>query len=89
MEMTGVVLFAMIPAMAITMLNLGIGPFGHPSLIRHHQKFLTLPTILRHSIQLLCALILIMGVAQMLGLIDISKYSSNLPTSHSSIQNNA
>lgn len=89
MEITGLILFTMIPAMAITMLNLGIGPFGHPSLICHHQKFLTLPTILRYFIQLLCALILIMGVAQMLGLIDLSDYFNNLPDSHTTMQDNA
>lgn len=74
MLLTGLILFAMIPAMAITMLNLGIGPFGHPSLIKHHLKFRTLPSSARYFIQMMCVIILIIAAAQLLGLIDLTLY---------------
>ncbi|MEQ3692107.1 MAG: hypothetical protein ABNH15_01630 [Alcanivorax sp.] len=82
---TGLILFAMIPAMALTMLNLGIGPFGHPSLIKHHQKFRTLPNIVRYFIQATCAFILIIGAAQMLGLIDLNIHHTTDSTANSSL----
>lgn len=82
---TGLILFAMIPAMALTMLNLGIGPFGHPSLIKHHQKFRTLPNIVRYFIQAACVFILIIGAAQMLGLIDLNINHTTNSTANSSL----
>jgi len=77
MDTTGLVLALMIPAMALTMLNLGIGPFGHPRFIRHHQNYKKVSAGARGAIQLVCALILLTGTLQMLGFIDLT--TSSLP----------
>ena len=76
MESSGVIYLAMLPAMAVTMLNLGIGPFGHPSMIKHHKSFLRIPKIVRIAIQVLCAVVLIIGAAQMLNIIDLTTTTS-------------
>lgn len=80
MDTTGLLLLCMLPAMALTMLNLGIGPFGHPSLIHHHQKYRQLPTALRTAVQAICALILMAGTFIMLGVVDLT--SSPDTTTH-------
>ena len=77
MDLTGLILLAMLPAMALTMLNLGIGPFGHPRFIRHHVSYRKRPAIMRHIIQLVCGLILVAGALQLLGLADLTPSSHN------------
>lgn len=77
MDMTGAILFTMLPAMALIMLNLGIGPFGHPRFLHHHIRYRVLPAALRNSLQALCVLVLITGAAQLLGIIDLTPSSSN------------
>lgn len=72
MDATGLILFTMIPAMALTMLNLGIGPFAHPKFIGQHKKFRALPAVVRHVVQLICVLVLMTGAAQMLGVIEFT-----------------
>jgi len=76
MDTTGLILALMIPAMALTMLNLGIGPFGHPRFIRHHQNYKKVSAAARGAIQFLCALILLTGTLQMLGFIDLTSSST-------------
>jgi len=72
MENSGIIYLLMLPAMAITMLHLGIGPFGHPSMIRHHMAFKRISSPIRTIIQLVCALVLLAGTGQMLGIIDLT-----------------
>ena len=75
--MTGAILFTMLPAMALIMLNLGIGPFGHPRFLHHHIRYRILPAALRNGLQALCVLVLITGAAQLLGISDLTPSSSN------------
>lgn len=77
MNAAGVIFFIMLPAMALIMLNLGIGPFGHPRFLHHHIRYRVLPAALRNSLQALCVLILVTGAAQLLGIIDLTPSSSN------------
>ena len=77
MENSGVIYLMMLPAMALTMLHLGIGPFGHPSMIKHHLAFLRVPKLLRIIIQVICIVVLVTGAAQMLGIIDLTTSADN------------
>ncbi|MBN59686.1 MAG: hypothetical protein QF808_01295 [Thalassolituus sp.] len=77
MENSGVIYLMMLPAMALTMLHLGIGPFGHPSMIKHHLAFLRVPKLLRIIIQVICIAVLVTGAAQMLGIIDLTTSADN------------
>lgn len=77
MESSGVIYLAMLPAMALTMLHLGIGPFGHPSMIKHHKAFLRIPKVIRIIIQAVCVVVLVTGAAQMLGIIDLTTSADN------------
>ena len=77
MENSGVIYLMMLPAMALTMLHLGIGPFGHPSMIKHHLAFLRAPKLLRIIIQAICIAVLFTGAAQMLGMIDLTTSTDN------------
>jgi len=75
-DLTGLILLAMLPAMALTMLHLGIGPFGHPRFLRHHINYRQRPKALRYSVQIVCALILAFGAVQLLGLADLTASST-------------
>ncbi len=77
MENSGVIYLMMLPAMAVTMLHLGIGPFGHPSMIKHHVAFLRVSKLLRIIIQAICIAVLLTGAAQMLGVIDLTTSTDN------------
>ncbi len=70
--MTGLLIFFMIPAMVICMLNLGIGPFGHPSLIHLHQGFRQLPGHVRMPLLFVSTLILILGFTEIAGLTKLT-----------------
>lgn len=71
--MTGLLIFLMIPAMVICMLNLGIGPFGHPSRVHLHQGFRQLPAHVRMPLLFVSTLILILGFTEIAGLTNLTE----------------
>ncbi len=71
--MTGLLIFLMIPAMVICTLNLGIGPFGHPSRVHLHQGFRRLPGHVRMPLLFISTLILILGFTEIAGLTSLTE----------------
>lgn len=62
------ILAAMVPAVALLMLHLGVGPFGHPTLIHHHAKWRkNIPALWRNLLVFLAVLTLIIGTSHLLG----------------------
>lgn len=58
----------MLPAAALIMLQLAVGPFGHPTLVHWHQRWKKQTSFLRYSLLFLASLALILGTTQLLGL---------------------
>ena len=71
--MTGMLIFLMIPAMVICLLNLGIGPFGHPSRVHLHQGFRRLPRHVRMPLLFISTLILIFCFTDVAGITHFTK----------------
>lgn len=61
-------LLAMLPAAAIIMLHLAVGPFGHISLLHWHLRWKEQAPLLRYSFLFLAVSALILGTSQLLGL---------------------
>lgn len=61
-------LFAMLPAAALIMLHLAVGPFGHPSLLHWHVRWKKLASFVKNPLLLLAVFTLILGTSQLLGL---------------------
>lgn len=57
----------MLPAAAILMLHLAIGPFGHPSLLHWHQSFTRIGVLWRTSLVFLAIFTLLIGTLHLLG----------------------
>lgn len=57
----------MLPAAAIIMLHLAVGPFAHPSLLHWHQRFARLLPTVRYPLVILAVITLITGTFHLLG----------------------
>lgn len=62
------ILAAMVPAVTVLMLHLGVGPFGHPSLLPLHAKWRRTPMFWQILLVFLAVLTLIIGATHLLGL---------------------
>lgn len=58
----------MLPAAAIIMLHLAVGPFGHPTLLHWHVRWKKQAGLLKNFLIILAVLTLILGTSQLLGL---------------------
>lgn len=61
-------LLAMLPAAALLMLHLAVGPFGHPTLLHWHVSWRKRSSALKYGLLLIAITLLILGTAQLLGL---------------------
>ena len=62
------IIAAMLPSAALWMLHLGIGPFGHPSLLHWHQRWRQKTARYKRVIATTSAsLVLFIGTALLLG----------------------
>lgn len=71
MEVIGLILFLMLPAMALMMLRFGIGVFGHPSLYHHHIAYSKKSPFLRHPLEALSLFILVIGFLLLVGVVEL------------------
>lgn len=71
MEITGLILFFMLPAAALVMLKLGVGVFGHPSLYHHHIAYKKKPVLIRGIVEVISYGVLLLGFLLMVGIIDL------------------
>ena len=66
--MAPALLIAMVVAVVIIMLQLGIGPFGHPSRMHWHQRFVQIAPATRNMLMGICAATLVLSITHLLGL---------------------
>lgn len=59
----------MLPAAAVLMLHLAVGPFGHPTLLHWHVRWKKQPPLIKNTLVLLAVITLILGTSQLLGLL--------------------
>lgn len=57
----------MLPAAALVMLHLAVGPFAHPSLLHWHQRWQRLSALWRHPLLLLACVVLVFGTLELFG----------------------
>lgn len=72
MQISGLILLAMIPAMALTLIHFGLGPFSHPKLFYVHQRYQKISGKIKLSIQSVCGLVFLAGILILLGVIPTS-----------------
>ncbi|MBE0483695.1 MAG: hypothetical protein IBX52_09355 [Bacterioplanes sp.] len=70
--MAGLFLLLMVGATALIMLHLAIGPFAHIRFLHWHQRWLALPTYITRPLIITSIVIILLGIALLLGLLPLT-----------------
>ena len=66
--MTPVLLIALIISTTLLMMQMGIGPFGHPAQLHWHQKVRAWPAAYQTAIRLIAGICFVLTALQLLGI---------------------